>query len=73
MADSENINKAVKMVREGNISQRKAAEKFKVSRASLQRHLKNNNISGAGRPCALTQVEEDTLAKTINTVTNWGF
>ena len=68
---------AVSAVLENKVSQNKAAKDFGVSREALQRHVKaaraGPSVSKVGRPNELSAEEENVLALTVQTVTEWGF
>lgn len=68
----ENMAKAVKAVQQG-MSQLAASKKFKVPRTTLLEKIHQKHPLKPGRPTVLTQEEEVLIAKTLRTVSDWGF
>lgn len=71
--DQNQICKAIKSVRKGELSINKAAEVFNIKRSTLQNKIKNKHMNKQGGQCALTQDEENCLVNMLITTGNWGF
>ncbi|CAH0562984.1 unnamed protein product [Brassicogethes aeneus] len=50
-----------------------AADKWKVTKSTLQRRCKNQNLGRYGRPTVLKKAEEDDLIRGLTTAAEWGF
>ena len=64
-----NIDAALEELKEGKLSLRKIARKYKLSPACLTRQKKQQRV--VGRPTALSQVEEELLAQLTDDVAEW--
>ena len=68
----EDFKLAVESIQDG-MSVRKAAEEFNVPRTTLMDRLHNRTTDKLGRPCELTEEEENLLADRVKLMGDWGF
>jgi len=68
------LEDAVRAVKSGEFSVRKAAEEFGVPRQTILDHVHDDDISKhIGRPTILSDKEEALLLDYINVMAQWGF
>ena len=60
-------------IQDRHMSVRKAAEEFNVPRTTLMDRLHKLTSDKLGRPCELTEEEENLLAGRIKLMGDWGF
>ena len=63
----------MKSIQDGGMSVRKAAEEFNVPRVTLLDRLHNRTTEKLGRPCELTEEEENLVAERVKLMGDWGF
>ena len=68
----EDFKLAMESIQDG-MSVRKAAEEFNVPRVTLMDRLHNRTTEKLGRPCELTEEEENLLAERVKLMGDWGF
>lgn len=68
----EDMEKAVQAVRNG-MSQKTAAQTYKVPRITLGRRVHEKHTKPVGHPTVLSPAEEATIASTLGVVAKWGF
>ncbi len=66
--EGNNMKSAIKDVQSGK-SYKTAADKWKVTKSTLQRRCKNHKLGKYGRPTFLKKAEEDELIRAAE----WGF
>jgi hypothetical protein len=69
----ESVHKAMDSVIRTKMSIRKAAEKYNITKSTLQRKLKGENLNPHGGQTALSVEEESVLVQGILETANWGF
>ena len=69
----DDFNKAMESIQDGRMSVRKAAEEFNVPRTTLMDRIHKRTSDKLGRPCELTEDEENLLAGRIKLMGDWGF
>lgn len=69
----EDLKKAVCEVKSGRLSQKAAAEKYKINRTTLLYKVRGSHENNPGHPTVLSKVEEELIAETLGTVSDWGF
>ena len=68
----EDFKLAIESIQDG-VSVRKAAEEFNVPRTTLMDRLHNRTTDKLGRPCELSEEEENLLSDRIKLMGDWGF
>ena len=68
----EDFKLAMESIQDG-MSVRKAAEEFNVPRVTLMDRLHNRTTDKLGRPCELSEEEENLLSDRIKLMGDWGF
>ncbi|KAJ4446186.1 hypothetical protein ANN_12879 [Periplaneta americana] len=71
-AVGENLVKAVADVKAG-LSYRKAAEKYGISKSTIERYTKGRHTGKFGRPYVLHEEDENILTDCIEISSDWGF
>ena len=69
----EDFKLAMESIQDGGMSVRKAAEEFNVPRVTLLDRLHNRTTEKLGRPCELTEEEENLVAERVKLMGDWGF
>ena len=69
----EDFNKAMESIQDVRMSVRKAAEEFNVHRTTLMNRIHKRTSDKLGRPCELTEDEENLLTGRIKLMGDWGF
>ena len=62
--DPKDLEAALTAVKNG-MSQAQASRTFNVTRSTLQNRLRQAHTGKVGRPCVLSPLEEDTIARTL--------
>lgn len=60
-------------IRSGEMTQRNAADHFKISRSTIKRRLKDNNSNRPGHPMVFTHDEELAFASHLDKICDFGF
>lgn len=68
-----NLEKAIRCVKSGKMSIRKACNKYNVSRGTLHNRVRGMHSSRPGHPTVFTTEKEKSLVTHIVTVSQWGF
>ncbi|KAB0801489.1 hypothetical protein PPYR_05843 [Photinus pyralis] len=69
----ENLAKAVEEVRSGQLSQKAAAEKYKINRTTILNRIHHKHEGNPGHPPVLTPEEEKIIAESLGVAADWGF
>ena len=67
------LHKCLDAVESGKLSERKAAEEFKVPRGTIQNKWKGFHIEKVGRGCVFTEEEEKIFETRVVLMCDWGF
>lgn len=71
--DEDRMKLAISDVRVGNLSIKKASERYGINRTTLFNHIKNFKCKKVGRPTVLSFAEEELLAHSLIKLADWGF
>lgn len=69
----DNLQKALAMIKSGQISRTKAAKQFKIAKGTLINKLNKLHQGKRGHPFVLTKLEEESIVAHILKVSEWGF
>ena len=69
----EDLQRAIKAVREKRLSAREAAKRYNVPRNTIGDRLRQQRGPNVGRPTELSVVEEDIIVERLLLMANWGF
>lgn len=67
------LEKAIRQVKRGKLSIRKASEKYNIPRGTLHNKVRGVHTSQPGHPTVFSADEEQSLVTHIVTVSQWGF
>jgi hypothetical protein len=70
---TEAMERALKDVRENNVSVKKAAFLYGINRTTLLNHVKQSHCGPVGRPTLQTQQEEQLIVHAVQKLGDWGF
>lgn len=69
----ESLQRAVMLVKSGELTKRQATEQFGISKSTIHRKGHDQNLLPVGRPCVLSNDEEEELVRGLITASKWGF
>lgn len=67
------LEQAVLAVKSNLMSERQAAEEFKIPKSTINRKRNMKNLLPVGRPCVLDAQEEMNLVEGLIIASKWGF
>ena len=67
------LQEALNDIDTNNVTFREAAEKYNISKSTLQRKMEKKNMRAPGRPCLLAIFKEEAMVDNIKTLAQWGF
>jgi len=70
---SQQLEEAVKKIKTGALTLRKASEKYKISRGTLSNRVRGLHKNKPGHPNVFSEHEERSLVSHITAVSEWGF
>lgn len=70
---NDHLQNCLEAIRSGVMTQRQAADHFKIARSTIKNKLKNLFPSNAGHPKVFTQAEELSFASHIDKMCKFGF
>ena len=70
---TESLEQCLQNVTNGNLSTRKAAEIYKIPRATVKNKLEGKHSKGVGGQTVFTRKEEELFVSRIISMCNWGF
>lgn len=67
------LKECIQKIKSGQLSQRKAAEEYKIPRSTLKNKLKNKHTKKVGRPPALKMQDENRILSWVQQLCDYGF